>query len=152
MSKMILLSDYKKSPKISKICKMALYRLIRKPADGKSVRGKLFLVTESRFEEVLTPICDTLENADFLIPPLYYPILVTMSPKFKRLLPVLGGVPGRSGIRIHVGSKPEHSRGCILVSKENENILTSMFLKEQRQHEECRIDICNYTNLNLKQQ
>lgn len=128
---------------------MALYRLIRKPADGKSVRGKLFLVTESRFEEVLTPICDTLENADFLIPPLYYPISVTMSPKFKRLLPVLGGVPGRSDIRIHVGSKPEHSRGCILVSKENEIILTSMFLKEQRQHEECRIDICNYTNINV---
>ena len=131
---------------------MALYRLIRKPADGKSVRGRLFLVTESRFEEVLTPICDTLENADFLIPPLFYPVSVTMSPKFKRLLPVLGGVPCRSGIRIHRGTKPEHSRGCILVSKENENILTSMFMKEQRQHEECRIDICNYTNLNLKQQ
>jgi len=131
---------------------MALYRLIRKPADGKSVRGKLFLVTESRFEEVLTPICDTLENADHLIPPLYYSVSVTMSPKFKRLLPVLGGVPCRSGIRIHVGSKPEHSKGCILVSKENEKILTSMFLKEQRQHEECRINICNHTNLNLKQQ
>lgn len=131
---------------------MALYRLIRKPADGRSVRGKLFLVTESRFEEVLTPISDTLENADFLIPPLYYPVSVTMSPRFKRLLPILGDVPCRTGIRIHVGSKPEHSKGCILVSKENEQLLTSMLLKEQRQHEECRIDICNHTNLNLKQQ
>jgi len=131
---------------------MALYRLIRKPADGKSVRGKLFLVTESRFEEVLTPICDTLENADFLIPPLYYPVSVTMSPKFKRLLPVLGGVPGRSGIRIHRGTKPEHSKGCILVSPAYEQELTARFLAEQRSHEECRIDICNHTNLNLKQQ
>ena len=127
---------------------MALYRLIRKPADGKSVRGKLFLVTESRFEEVLTPICDTLENADFLIPPLYYPVSVTMSPKFKRLLPVLGGVPGRSGIRIHRGTKPEHSKGCILVSPAYEQELTARFLAEQRSHEECRIDICNHTNLN----
>lgn len=129
---------------------MALYRLIRKPADGKSVRGKLFLVTESRFEEVLTPICDTLENADHLIPPLYYSVSVTMSPKFKRLLPVLGGVPCRSGIRIHVGSKPEHSKGCILVSPAYEQELTARFLAEQRSHEECRIDICNHTNLNLK--
>jgi len=130
---------------------MALYRLIRKPADGKSVRGKLFLVTESRFEEVLTPICDTLENADHLIQPLYYPVSVTMSPKFKRLLPVLGGVPGRSGIRIHRGTKPEHSKGCILVSPAYEQELTARFLAEQRSHEECRIDICNHTNLNLKE-
>ena len=127
---------------------MALYRLIRKPADGKSVRGKLFLVTESRFEEVLTPICDTLENADHLIQPLYYPVSVTMSPKFKRLLPVLGGVPGRSGIRIHVGSKPEHSRGCILVSPANEQELTARFLAEQKSREETRLEICNYTNVN----
>ena len=131
---------------------MALYRLIRKPVDGKSVRGKLFLVTESRFEEVLTPICDTLENADFLIPPLFYPVLVTISPKFKRLLPILGGVPGRSGIRIHRGTKLEHSKGCILVSPAYEQELTARFLAEQRSHEECRIDICNHTNLNLKQQ
>jgi len=128
---------------------MALYRLIRKPADGKSVRGKLFLVTESRFEEVLTPICDTLENADFLIPPLFYPVSVTMSPKFKRLLPVLGGVPGRSGIRIHRGTKPEHSKGCILVSPAYEQELTARFLAEQKSREETRLEICNYTNLNM---
>jgi hypothetical protein len=128
---------------------MALYRLIRKPADGKSVRGKLFLVTESRFEEVLTPICDTLENADFLIPPLFYPVSVTMSPKFKRMLPVLGGVPCRSGIRIHRGTKPEHSKGCILVSPANEQELTARFLAEQKSREETRLEICNYTNLNM---
>lgn len=136
---------------------MAYYKLIRQPADGKAVRGTLYQ-TEHRYsgsageyKEYLTPVCDTLENANYLVPALIYKVQVTMSPKFKRLLPVLGGVPGRSGIRIHVGSKPEHSSGCILVSKENENILTSMFLKEQRQHEECRLEICYYTNLNLKE-
>lgn len=129
---------------------MALYRLIRKPADGKSVRGKLFLVTESRFEEVLTPICDTLENADCLIPPLFYPLSVTMSPKFKRLLPALGGVPGRTGIRIHAGSKPEHSKGCILVNSADEQRLTALWLAEQRSREETRLEVCNYSNLNLR--
>lgn len=137
---------------------MAFYKLIRKPADGKLVRGRLFWTSHyfnnrtQQYTEVLHPICDTLENADYLVPALIYKIQVSKSPKFQRLLPLLEQVPGRSGIRIHVGSKPEHSKGCILVSKENEKILTSMFLKEQRQHEECRIDICNHTNLNLKQQ
>ena len=137
---------------------MAYYKLIRQPADGKAVRGTLYQ-TEHRYsgsageyKEYLTPVCDTLENANYLVPALIYKVQVSKSPKFQRLLPLLEQVPGRSGIRIHRGTKPEHSKGCILVSKENENILTSMFLKEQRQHEECRIDICNYTNLNLKQQ
>ena len=120
---------------------MAYYKLIRKPADGKSVRGRLFLVTESRFEEVLTPICDTLENADYLIPALIYHVAVTKSPKFNRLLPIIEQIPGRSGIRIHRGTKPEHSLGCILVNPADEQPLTARFLAEQQSREECRLEI-----------
>jgi len=83
-----------------------------------------------------------LENADCLIPALIYRIAVTRSPKFKRLLPVLEQVPGRTGIRVHRGSKPEHSKGCILVSAENEQLLTAKWLKEQQSNEESRIEIC----------
>ena len=122
---------------------MSYYKLIRKPADGKAVRGRLFLVTESRFEEMLTPICDTLENADYLIPALIYEVGVTQSPKFKRLLPIVRLVPGRSGIRIHRGTKPEHSRGCILVNPAKEQETTARFLAEQTAHEECRLEICD---------
>lgn len=128
---------------------MAYYKLIRKPADGRSVRGRLFHVTESRFEEVLTPICDTLENADYLIPALIYHVSVTQSPKFNRLLPVIEQVPSRSGIRIHRGSKPEHSHGCILVTPTMEQELTARLLAEQQSREETRLEICNHTNLNL---
>ena len=120
---------------------MAYYKLIRMPAEGKAVRGRLFLVTESRFQEVLTPVCDTLENADYIIPALIYGIGVTQSPKFKRLLPIVRQVPGRSGIRIHRGTKPEHSKGCILVSPADEPTLTARFLAEQTDHEECRLEI-----------
>ena len=122
---------------------MAYYKLIRKPADGKSVRGRLFLVTESRFEEVLIPICDTLENADYIIPALIYGIGVTQSPKFKRLLPVVRQVPGRSGIRFHRGTRPEHSKGCILISGSDEQRLTARWLAEQTTREETRLEIVN---------
>lgn len=137
---------------------MAYYKLIRQPADGKAVRGTIYQ-TEHRYsgsageyKEYLTPVCDTLENTDYLVPALIYKVAVTQSPKFKRLLPLLEQVPGRSGIRFHRGSQPEHSKGCILVSAANEQELTARFLAEQRSHEECRIDICNHTNLNIKQQ
>ena len=124
------------------------YKIIRQPPDGKSVRGKLYRTShyynkrQDKMAERLYYICDTLENADYLIPALIYKITVTMSPKFRRLLPYLCQVPGRSGIRVHRGTKPEHSKGCILVSPENEQLLTELWLKEQQEHEETRIEIC----------
>ena len=122
------------------------YKLIRNLPDGKAVRGTLCQVehrysgSKGEYKEYLTPICDTLENADYLIPALIYRVAVTQSPRFKRLLPVLQQVPARTGIRFHRGSRPEHSKGCILVSAENEQKLTALWLKEQQNHEETRIE------------
>ena len=129
---------------------MAYYKLIRMPANGKAVRGRLYEATQTRFEETLIPICDTIENADYLIPALIYGIGVTQSPKFKRLLPVVRQVPGRTGIRFHRGTRPEHSKGCILVPPSMEQELTSRWLAEQTSHEEIRLEICNHTNLSLR--
>ena len=123
------------------------YKLIRKPAEGKAVHGHLYRVHyhfDKRvgvYVEHLTPLMATLENADHLVPALIYKVAVTRSPRFERLLPVLQQVPGRTGIRFHRGTLPEHSKGCILVSPENEKLLTALWLKEQNEHEEIRIEI-----------
>ena len=125
------------------------YKLIRESQDGKAVRGHIYSVEHrfsrsvSIYKEYLTPLAPTLENAEFLIPPLTYKIAVTMSPKFGRLLPVLQQVPNRSGIRFHRGCRPEHSEGCILVSRADEQTLTARFLAEQTAHEETRLEIVN---------
>ena len=128
---------------------MGYYKLLRQEKDGKAVRGTLYQ-TEHRYSgstgtyrEYLTPVCTTLENNDYLIPALIYKVVVTMSPKFHRLLPYLLQVPGRTGIRVHRGTKPEHSKGCILVSAANEQILTASWLKTQNNHEETFIEICS---------
>ena len=124
------------------------YKLIRQPAEGKTVHGTLYR-TEHRYsgsageyKEYLDPICTTIENADYLIPTLVYRVAVTQSPKFKRLLPALEQVPNRIGIRIHRGTHPKHSKGCILVSAENEKLLTELWRKEQTDYEETRLEIC----------
>lgn len=128
---------------------MAYYKLIRNYQDGTCIRGQLCRVSHyynhrtGEYIERLHPICPTIENEKYLIPALIYKLSVTMSPRFKRLLPVLEQVPGRSGIRIHRGTKPEHSRGCILVSAEMEGELTARFLSEQTSREECRLEVCN---------
>ena len=119
------------------------YKLIREIPDGKAVHGNLYLVQHAGLRERLTHICETLENADKLVPALIYRVAVTNSPKFKRPLPVLQQVPGRTGIRFHRGTKPEHSKGCILVATpEIEQKLTARWLAEQVDREEIRLEIC----------
>ncbi len=135
------------------------YKLIRNnsssPAsneNSKAVHGKLYRVSHyynkrtGLMVERLHYICDTLENADYLVPALIYRVTVTQSPKFRRLLPLLNQVPGRTGIRVHRGTLPEHSKGCILVSAHCEQTLTARWLSEQSNSEETRLEICNNIN------
>ena len=112
-------------------------RLIRNKANGSAITGRL--VIDGRW------FCNTLERVGYQIPALCYPVKVTMSPKFKRLLPLVCGVPQRSGIRFHVGTKPEHSTGCILVHNRTiEKELTDLILKAQNAHEEIILEVIDY--------
>ena len=130
------------------------YKLIRHTHKGKSVHGTLYRVQHrfsqhaGQYKEYLTRICETLEHADYLVLPLIYKIEVTQSPRFKRLLPILLQVPGRTGIRWHRGTKPQHSKGCILVSEADEKRITALWLKEQRAKEETRLEITNIEIMN----
>ena len=92
-------------------------RLIRNKPQGNAITGRL--VINGRW------FCYTLERVGYEILALCYRVQVTMSPKFKRLLPLVQNVPQkgdkaiRQGIRFHRGTKPEHSTGCILVVEDN---------------------------------
>lgn len=48
------------------------------------------------------------------IPRGIYKCHITYSPKFKRMLPLLQGVKGYSGIRIHSGNTASDTEGCLL--------------------------------------
>ena len=86
-----------------------LVKLIRNQPQGKALFGQLYV--DGTF------FCDTLENTDYAIPTGFYRLRVTMSPRFKIFLPILDGVIGRSGIRIHAGNTIDHTEGCILVGE-----------------------------------
>ena len=112
-----------------------LLRLKRQTPQGEAIHGKLFV--DGQY------FCDTLERKDVQIPALWYTVAVTQSPRFKRLLPIVERVPGRSGIRFHVGTKPQHSAGCILLpSRELETQLTN---KLRNAHETIYFEVCDFT-------
>lgn len=88
--------------------------LTRTHTNGKAVTGTMTFMMRNRLYEQEQFTLPTLENADFLIPEGTYPVERTWSPRFKKFLPEIQNVPDRSGIRIHRGTIPEHSQGCIL--------------------------------------
>ena len=115
---------------------MATILLTRISREGKAVYGRL----RAEGQEYAT-----LENADYIIPVGMYEVRVTYSPRFKRMLPLVEQVPGRSGIRFHRGTRPEHSKGCILVSAAMEQELTAKWLALQASNEPIKI-IIKYEN------
>ncbi|GHT86777.1 hypothetical protein AGMMS49543_20790 [Betaproteobacteria bacterium] len=88
------------------------FKLLRKDYGDNYTRGSLYLNGSNDLW------CSTLErdkNSGMLIPAKLYKVILTMSNRFKRLLPLLVNVPNMEGIRIHVGNTYKDSTGCILV-------------------------------------
>ena len=115
---------------------MKTITLIRQKKEGKAVKGTMSFEMFNRDYELETFSQPTLENADFLIPAGTYPVERTWSPKFKKFLPEIQQVPDRSGIRIHRGTIPEHSQGCILTDLRGMANLDVLFNQIDQQENE----------------
>lgn len=81
--------------------------------------------------------CDTIEDVDrglddtmteedikemkvygeTAIPTGIYTVLLTYSPKYKKVMPLINNVKGYSGIRIHSGNTAKDTEGCLIVGK-----------------------------------
>ena len=80
------------------------------------------------------------------IPEGTYDVVVTKSPRFDTYLPLLVGVAGFEGIRMHAGNNAEYdSEGCILLGERNGpgmiinsrvtvRRVTEMLMKERKNH------------------
>ena len=86
-------------------------------------------------------VLPTLENAQYIIPEGKYELAMTWSPRYKKKMPLVCCVPGRSGIRIHTGTVPEHSKGCILMTPKGVEVIKELLTKNQNQNEKVYLTI-----------
>jgi hypothetical protein len=88
-----------------------------KPTFGKlSVDGVYECVTlEDQVREPFVKIA-----GETAIPAGTYQVIVNMSNRFKRMLPLLLNVPQFEGVRIHPGNTTADTEGCILVGTHKE--------------------------------
>lgn len=118
--------------------KMTLKRIFK---GNQYTIGKLYIDGEY--------FCDTLEDVvrpekiknETAIPAGTYDVILNMSNRFKKILPLLLRVPNYEGVRIHSGNTKEDTSGCILVgenkvkgqvinSKQKMNELMKLLIKE----------------------
>ena len=115
---------------------MQTVNIQRTTRQGKAVRGTITIPLEQGSRHY-----PTLENADYMIPTGTYPLRLTWSPRFKKMLPLIDEVPDREGIRIHLGTKPEHSTGCVLVEQAAIDDLQVLFNQRLKWYDENELRI-----------
>lgn len=99
-------------------------KLYRTESGPIAVTGKLF-VDNVAFCDTLEPAIAPRYGAPGCIAPGFYPVRLTMSPRFGEILPLIDRVIGRSGIRIHPGNTAADTVGCILVGEREQSSLGS---------------------------
>lgn len=90
--------------------------------------NRIFLSSSATIGELWannTHLCDTLEDrvrpegekiyGKTAIPEGTYEMVLSYSPRFKKILPEILNVPNFTGIRIHCGNSSADSSGCVLV-------------------------------------
>jgi len=101
-------------------------RLVREILTAQSTIGRLFIDDVFKcwtLEDIDRELTTEMSPAEIwnkkvfgrtAIPRGSYKVIVNMSSKFKKIMPLLCDVPGFAGIRIHPGNNATHTEGCIL--------------------------------------
>ena len=95
-------------------------KLVRKTGNAKFTEGRMYI--DDVFE------CFTVEDAvrtvkvqnETAIPKGVYKVIMSMSTRFKRIMPEVLDVPGFTGVRIHEGNSSKDTEGCVIVGSVND--------------------------------
>lgn len=103
-----------------------LLEVKREPSTNVCTLGRLFVDGEFEcftLEDVVREVAgEPVEKWKILgqtaIPSGTYSLVVNFSERFEKMLPLLEGVPGFDGVRIHSGNVADNTEGCLLVGRQ----------------------------------
>ena len=94
-------------------------RVMREPSINDTTLGSLFIDDHWQchtLEDVIRPRGEKVRNKT-AIPPGRYKLILSMSNRFKKIMPEVLNVPLFTGIRIHSGNTAKDTAGCLLVGQ-----------------------------------
>jgi len=94
-------------------------RVMREPSINDTTLGSLFIDDHWQchtLEDVIRPAGEKVRNKT-AIPPGRYKLILSMSNRFKKIMPEVLNVPMFTGIRIHSGNTAKDTAGCLLVGQ-----------------------------------
>ena len=94
-------------------------RVMREPSINDTTLGSLFIDDHWQchtLEDIIRPRGEKVRSKT-AIPPGCYRIILTMSNRFKKIMPEVLNVPMFTGIRIHSGNTAKDTAGCLLVGQ-----------------------------------
>lgn len=94
--------------------KLKLIRMYFKPT---YTIGKLYIDGVYQCDTLEDPPRDIKIKGETCIPKGVYKVIINMSARFKKLMPLLINVPDFEGVRIHSGNTSKDTEGCPLVGQ-----------------------------------
>lgn len=94
-------------------------KLKRRPSNDTCTIGDLFIDGVWAMYVLEDPVRTTKIAGRTAIPAGRYKVVITMSPRFGKLLPLLENVPNYTGVRIHPGNSAADTEGCLLPGQTN---------------------------------
>lgn len=91
--------------------------MIREPTCEGFTRGKLLLDGEHECYTIEDQVREEKIPGQTAIPKGRYRVVLTQSPRFKKVLPEILEVPNFKGVRIHSGNTADDTEGCIIVGQ-----------------------------------
>ena len=94
-------------------------RVMREPSINDTTLGSLFIDDHWQchtLEDVIRPTGEKVHSKTS-IPPGRYRLILSMSNRFKKIMPEVLNVPMFAGIRIHSGNTAKDTAGCLLVGQ-----------------------------------
>ncbi len=96
-------------------------KIVRKTGNANFTEGRMYINGEFECYTIEDAVRDVKIQNKTSIPSGTYNVIMTMSKRFGKVMPLIENVPNFTGVRIHAGNTSKDTEGCIIVGALNDS-------------------------------